>query len=247
MPEILSLNNIGLRKGRQQILSDISFSLQDEQILTIIGPNGAGKTSLLKIILGIDKPSSGSLIKAKGLRIGYMPQKIHLDPSLPLDVLRLLRLNKGNVSQQDCLDALSKTQVTHLAKQQVQALSGGEMQRVLLARALLNRPQLLVLDEPVQGVDFLGEAQMYDLIQQVKEQLKAAVLMVSHDLHVVMAQSHEVLCINGHICCHGHPQSISANPEYQRLFGQQLAPNLGLYVHEHDHEHDLHHQGCSHD
>lgn len=247
MQPLLQLENISLRKGSQAILSDISLCLLPEQILTIIGPNGAGKTSLLKVVLGIERPSTGQIRKQKHLRLGYMPQRLTLDQSLPISVLRLLRLNKGQVSAQECLNALARTEGAHLANNQVHQLSGGELQRVLLARSLLNQPQLLVLDEPVQGVDFLGEAQMYQLIQQVKQELRAAVLMVSHDLHVVMAQSDEVLCINTHICCQGHPQSISSNPAYLQLFGKDAAPNLGLYVHEHDHQHDLHQQGCRHD
>lgn len=243
MTPLLSLVQVGLTKGHNHILQNISFELMPQQILTLIGPNGAGKTSLLKVVLGIESPSQGKMMKAPDLRLGYMPQKLHLEPSLPMTVMRLLRLNKGKVTANQCLEALARTQVRHLSQQPVQALSGGELQRVLLARALLNRPNLLVLDEPVQGVDYSGEAQMYQLIQQLRQELGCAVLMVSHDLHVVMAQSDEVLCINGHICCHGHPQTIASNPAYLKLFGHQVGKNLGLYVHKHDHQHDLHDQG----
>ena len=177
------------------------------------------------------------------MRIGYVPQKIHLDHSLPLTVSRFLRLSK-DVNKHDIEATLTQLSIHHLAEQNMQKLSGGEMQRVLLARAILNKPNLLVLDEPTQGVDINGQAELYQLIHQTQQVLNCAVVMVSHDLHIVMADSKEVLCINQHICCAGTPETLSNDPTFMRLWGNQIAQNVGFYSHHHNHHHNMHGDVC---
>ncbi|WP_119394691.1 zinc ABC transporter ATP-binding protein ZnuC [Salinibius halmophilus] len=233
----LQFEHVQHRFGSALAVQDISFSLNNEEILTIIGPNGAGKSTILRLALGIYQPTAGRIQLAADTHIGYMPQKLAIDPTLPLTVGRFMQLNH-KVSQKDARIALARTEVEHLWRDSVQDLSGGELQRVLLARAAVRKPNLLVLDEPVQGVDYRGEAALYELISQLRDELKSAVLMVSHDLHVVMASSDNVLCVNGHICCHGHPDQVSDHPEYVSLFGKREAQALGVYVHDHDHDHD---------
>lgn len=211
MPILVTLNKISVTFGSRRVLNDISLSLRPGKILTLLGPNGAGKSTLVRVVLGLIPPSSGSLVREPGLRIGYVPQKLHLDATLPLTVSRFMRLKPG-VKKADILPALTRVQAAHLLDQPMQKLSGGENQRVLLARALLNRPQLLVLDEPTQGVDVNGQLALYDLIEQLRKELGCAVLMVSHDLHLVMAKTDEVLCLNQHICCSGAPEVVSNPP-----------------------------------
>lgn len=234
MRPLLAADNIGLKIQGQTILRDIRFDLAPGQIITLIGPNGAGKTTLVRIMLGLQKPDTGLVRRAPGLRIGYMPQKLHIDPTLPLSVAGFLAL--ADPDPDKGARALDKTGILHLRKQSVYGLSGGETQRLLLARALLRQPGLLVLDEPVQGVDVNGQEALYQLITRIRDETGCGILMVSHDLHLVMAGTDEVLCLNGHICCHGSPASVSADPAYRELFGVRTAP----YTHHHDHNHSLH-------
>jgi zinc transport system ATP-binding protein len=229
------------------LLDDVSFELQSGRITTLIGPNGAGKTTLVRILLGLQKASSGTVTPAPDLRIGYMPQKLHIDPTLPLTVMRFLQLTGANRAQS--LQALERVGVGLLQGQMMTSLSGGETQRVLLARALLPKPQLLVLDEPVQGVDVHGQEQLYKLIGQLRNETGCAILMISHDLHLVMAATDDVICLNQHVCCHGSPEAVTTSPAYTELFGLRTAP----YTHHHDHDHGLHgdikpgQEGCHHD
>ncbi|GLW37179.1 zinc import ATP-binding protein ZnuC [Pectobacterium carotovorum subsp. carotovorum] len=220
------------------MLSDISLTLQAGRILTLLGPNGAGKSTLVRVVLGLLAPTSGSLVRDPTLRIGYVPQKLHLDTTLPLTVNRFMQLRPG-VKKQDILPALKRVQAAHLLEQPMQKLSGGETQRVLLARALLNQPQLLVLDEPTQGVDVNGQLALYDLINQLRQEFHCGVLMVSHDLHLVMAKTDEVLCLNQHVCCSGTPEVVSLHPEFLAMFGHRGAEQLAIYRHHHNHRHDL--------
>lgn len=219
-------------------MSDISLTLQAGRILTLLGPNGAGKSTLVRVVLGLLSPTSGSLVRDPALRIGYVPQKLHLDTTLPLTVSRFMQLRPG-VKKQDILPALKRVQAAHLLEQPMQKLSGGETQRVLLARALLNQPQLLVLDEPTQGVDVNGQMALYDLINQLRQEFHCGVLMVSHDLHLVMAKTDEVLCLNQHVCCSGMPEVVSLHPEFLAMFGHRGAEQLAIYRHHHNHRHDL--------
>lgn len=234
--KLASLKGINLSYQKQQILHDVSFELQADKILTIIGPNGAGKSSIIRILLGLQKPDNGSVWIRPGLRIGYVPQKIHIDSLMPLTVERFIRLS-GSKSIHTALEA---TCISHLRMQPVQHLSGGEFQRVLLARALLQEPELLVLDEPAQGVDVMGQGELYELIAQLRDEHKFGVLMVSHDLHLVMQKTDQVLCLNQHICCSGQPEDVSQHPEYLRLFGSFPSEGLAIYTHNHNHSHDLH-------
>lgn len=238
---LAKLEHISLTAGQREILHDVSLEVYPQSILTVIGPNGAGKSTLLKILLGLRKPDSGSVWRKPGLRIGYVPQKFHLDRLLPLTVERFIGLSLPRFDRMRISEVAGITGVAHLLQQAFQSLSGGEVQRVLLARALLNHPELLVLDEPGQGVDVNGLGELYKLINQLKQHHGYGVLMVSHDLHLVMAAADQVLCLNRHICCSGQPEAVSRHPEYLRLFGNGYSTmGLGVYAHHHDHKHDIH-------
>jgi len=224
---LITLKNINVVFEQKTALRDINLSIYPNSIITIVGPNGGGKSTLLKTLLKLQTPTSGEVIYSANVRIGYVPQKIHLDHSLPMTVERFLALKKG-VKTQEISIALEQLSIIHLRKNNMQKLSGGEMQRVLLARAILNKPNLLVLDEPTQGVDINGQAELYQLIHRTQQALNCAVLMVSHDLHIVMADSKEVLCINQHIRCAGTPESLSNDPTFIRLLFPALLTGLLL-------------------
>lgn len=220
------------------IIDNVSLTIHEGEIVTLIGPNGAGKTTLVRIILGLLEPSKGEIVRRPNLRIGYMPQKLQLDENLPLTVKHFLHLS--NAKKSAIPRVLQEVNIEHLSNHPLTGISGGELQRVLLARALLREPQLLVLDEPVQGVDIGGQSELYQLINQIRHRYRCGVLMVSHDLHIVMANTDIVVCLNQHVCCHGHPDTVSNDPAFLSLFGEQQAPNLAVYTHHHDHQHDLH-------
>ncbi|EEZ4381379.1 zinc ABC transporter ATP-binding protein ZnuC [Escherichia coli] len=238
MTSLVSLENVSVSFGQRRVLSDVSLELKPGKILTLLGPNGAGKSTLVRVVLGLVTPDEGVIKRHGKLRIGYVPQKLYLDTTLPLTVNRFLRL-RPRTHKEDILPALKRVQAGHLIDAPMQKLSGGETQRVLLARALLNQPQLLVLDEPTQGVDVNGQVTLYDLIDQLRRELDCGVLMVSHDLHLVMAKTDEVLCLNHHICCSGTPEVVSLHPEFISMFGPHGAEQLGIYRHHHNHRHDL--------
>jgi len=237
--KLASLNHIDLSLNKNSILHDVSLELQAEKILTVIGPNGAGKSTLVRILLGLQKADSGTVWLKPKLNIGYVPQKISVNDLMPLTVKRFISLAKKS-SPENIKAVLNEIDIGHLANQDIQSLSGGEFQRVLLARALLKKPELLILDEPAQGVDVLGQADLYEKISQLKDQYGFGVLMVSHDLHLVMQKTDQVLCLNQHICCSGQPEDVSKHPEYQRLFGNLPTEGLAVYTHNHNHCHDLH-------
>ncbi|MGR4047817.1 zinc ABC transporter ATP-binding protein ZnuC [Kosakonia cowanii] len=238
MTNLITLENVSVAFGQRRVLSDISLNLRPGKILTLLGPNGAGKSTLVRVVLGLVAPDTGVIKRDKALRIGYVPQKLQLDATLPLTVGRFMRLRPGT-RKDDLIPALKRVQAAHLIDAPMQKLSGGETQRVLLARALLNQPQLLVLDEPTQGVDVNGQVSLYNLIDELRKELNCAVLMVSHDLHLVMAKTDEVLCLNHHICCSGTPEVVSMHPEFISMFGHRGAEQLGIYRHNHNHRHDL--------
>ncbi|CDM89305.1 Zinc import ATP-binding protein ZnuC [Xenorhabdus bovienii] len=238
MSIMITLKNITVEFGSRKVLNNITFSLRQGKILTLIGPNGAGKSTLVRVVLGLIQPTSGTIEHSHPLKIGYVPQKLSLDPTLPLTVKRFMML-RPNVKSADIMPVLKRVNAEHLLQQPMQKLSGGETQRVLLARALLNHPQLLVLDEPTQGVDVNGQLALYDLINQIRTEFNCAVLMVSHDLHLVMAKTDEVLCLNQHICCSGTPEVVSMHPEFIAMFGRHGAEQLAVYRHHHNHQHDL--------
>jgi zinc transport system ATP-binding protein len=237
---LIEARNLSVRLGDLDVLSGVTMGIAEGEIVTILGPNGSGKSTLIRALLGLVAPSGGAVWRKPGLSIGYVPQKLALDPSLPLSVRRFLSL-PVRVSDGEALGALDRVGMTGTEAKPVTSLSGGQLQRVMLARALLSRPDLLVLDEPTQGLDQPGEAAFYRLIEEVRRETGAGVLMVSHDLHVVMAASDRVICLNHHICCQGTPRVVSAAPEYRALFGLGTQGALALYQHRHDHSHDHSH------
>ncbi|MDB5659936.1 MAG: znuC [Cypionkella sp.] len=234
---LLSAHGITVRFGNEAVLSDVSLAIEPGEIVTILGPNGSGKSTLLRALLGILPLASGNITRMPGLRLGYVPQKLSIDRSMPMTVRRFLSL-PVRVGDAEATDALARVGLPGLESRQMAGLSGGQFQRVLLARALLSAPQLLILDEPTQGLDQPGEAGFYRLIEEVRRETGAAILMVSHDLHVVMAASDRVICLNGHICCQGSPVVVSNAPEYRALFGLGSQGALALYQHQHDHSHE---------
>lgn len=236
---LLHLADVSFSHGARAILQHVSLDIEQGQIVTLIGPNGAGKTTLVKVALGLLAPDSGMVSRASGLKIGYMPQRLKLETTMPMRTERFLKLVPG-ASDADITRVLQEVGAPAVLQTSLHALSGGEMQRVLLARTLLLKPQLLVLDEPAQGVDLKGQAELYQLITQIRDRYGCGVLMISHDLHLVMSATDEVICLNQHICCHGHPEQVSHDPAYLELFGRKGAEAMAIYTHHHNHHHDLH-------
>jgi zinc transport system ATP-binding protein len=234
---LIAAQNITVRFGGSNVLENVTLALEPGEIVTVLGPNGSGKSTLLRALLGILPLAGGQVQRRADLKIGYVPQRLAMDHSMPMTVRRFLSL-PHKVSAADALDALEKVGMSGTEQRQMIDLSGGQFQRVLLARALLSKPHLLMLDEPTQGLDQPGEAAFYRLIDEVRGQTGTAVLMVSHDLHVVMAASDRVICLNHHICCEGTPRVVSNAPEYRALFGLGTQGALALYQHMHDHSHD---------
>jgi zinc transport system ATP-binding protein len=235
---LISARGLVLSRGGRPILTDIDIDIAGKEIVTLIGPNGAGKTTLVRALLGLEPTDRGTILRRPGLVIGYAPQRFDVDHAIPLTVARFISLG-GQAGSNTIAGVLREVGAAALGDRQLSQLSGGELQRVVLARALSRNPHLLVLDEPVRGVDYAGEAELYTLISRLRTERGFGVLLVSHDLHVVMAQSDRVICINRHVCCSGVPESVAQHPEYARLFGPQAARAFGLYHHHHDHSHDL--------
>jgi len=240
---LVSVENISVGYGANTVLRDVSLAIEPGEIVTVVGPNGSGKTTLLRALIGATRPKTGKISRKPGLRLGYVPQKLPIDPTLPLTVERFLRL-PGNTPRAACEAALQRARVPNLLHAQMSALSGGQLQRVLLARALIGEPEILLLDEATQGLDQPGSAAFYRQIEEVRQDTGCAVVMISHELHVVMSASDRVICLNGHVCCEGTPDIVSAAPEYRALFGTGTGGALALYRHDHDHAHD---EACGHD
>ncbi len=234
---LIEIEKLVVRLGGHTALDTVDFAIQSGEIVTVVGPNGSGKTTLLRAIIGAVSPTSGQVIRREGLRLGYVPQRLHIDPSLPIRVARFMSLPR-KASKDQIVLALSQAGVPELINRQMTELSGGQFQRVLLARALVERPDLLLLDEATQGLDQPGTADFYRQIEDVRQRLGCAVIMVSHDLHVVMSASDRVICLNGHICCQGHPEHVASAPEYRALFGEGTKGALALYRHHHTHSHN---------
>jgi zinc transport system ATP-binding protein len=237
MSPLFQTKDLSVRLDGQIVLAHVALSIEPGEIVTIVGPNGSGKSTLLRTIIGAISPESGTLNVRPGLKIGYVPQKLHIDPTLPVTVRRFLSL-PVKVASDEADRVLALAGADGLSGKQMSDLSGGQLQRVLLARALLGKPELLILDEATQGLDQRGSAAFYQLIADIRDDVGCAVLMVSHELHVVMASSDRVVCLNGHICCEGHPAHVASAPEYRALFGTGTGGALALYRHEHDHNHD---------
>ncbi|MBE2294553.1 MAG: zinc ABC transporter ATP-binding protein ZnuC [Phycisphaerales bacterium] len=236
---LLTAQNISLSIRGNPILQHIDLQVSSGEIVALIGPNGAGKSTLVRVLLGLLRPDSGTIWRRPGLRIGYMPQRLALDDTLPLSVRRFVTLGIPATGAR-VRAALAEVGAVHVFDAPVQAVSGGELQRVMLARALLREPELLVLDEPIQGVDLNGQYELYDLISNLRHKHGCGILMVSHELHLVMATTDHVLCLNQHICCSGHPDLVARDPAYLKLFGIDGARRLAIYHHHHNHHHDPH-------
>jgi zinc transport system ATP-binding protein len=235
-PPLLAVSGLSLRLGGATVLDEVSLTIHPGEIVTMIGPNGAGKTTLIRVILGQIAADRGRIDKAPGLRIGYVPQRFAFDPVLPLTVRRFLNLPRRRDAAA-LRAALAEVGLPEILDMAVQAISGGQVQRLLLARALLREPALLLLDEPLQNVDFGGQLELFRLIDAVRKRRGCGVLMVSHDLHLVMAGTDRVLCLNRHVCCAGAPESVRRDPQFIALFGTEAAAGLALYTHVHDHAH----------
>jgi len=242
---LLQLSDVTVSHGDRSTLESVSMDLSRREIVTVIGPNGAGKSTLIKTALGIIQPDKGEVHRIAGIQIGYVPQSVSLDPTLPLTVERFLRLGAA-VSDSTVKEMLTMVGVKNLQTASMHRISGGEMRRVLLARALLKKPDLLILDEPTAGVDIAGQNDIYTLIGSIRDQYQCGVLLVSHDLHIVMAATDRVLCLNRHLCCSGSPEHVREHPEYLAIFGSNPADRIGIYRHQHDHHHDLHGDVCDH-
>jgi zinc transport system ATP-binding protein len=232
---LLKLDSVSFSKNNKWLVKGVSLEVKQGEIVTLIGPNGSGKSTTAKIALGIYKEIEGMVNKFTN-KIGYVPQKISIDWTLPIRVIDFMSLTDEPTDEQINI-ALNLTGVGHLKNKSLGNLSGGEFQRVLIARAIAKQPDLLVLDEPVQGVDFKGEIALYELIKKISEELNCGILLISHDLHVVMSATDFVVCLNGHVCCSGTPQTVAKNDEYQELFGDRASTILSLYEHKHDHTH----------
>ena len=232
---LVQLENVGVFQNNKWLVEDVSLNVEKGKIVTLIGPNGSGKTTTAKIALGIHKNIKGKVKKFTN-NIGYVPQKISIDWTLPIRVTDFMQLTH-NLNENEIENALSLTGVKHLKNNDLRNLSGGEFQRVLIARAISKKPDLLVLDEPVQGVDFKGEIALYELIKTISDKINCGILLISHDLHVVMTATDYVVCLNGHVCCSGSPSSVAKNKEYQKLFGDRASTILSVYEHRHDHTH----------
>ncbi|MGB7205070.1 MAG: metal ABC transporter ATP-binding protein [Anderseniella sp.] len=233
---LVTLENAGIHRAGRWLVRGVSMAVNQGEIVTLIGPNGSGKSTTAKMALGILKPDEGQVRQRARLQIAYVPQKLAVDWTLPLTVRRFMRLT-GHVSADEANMAMASTGILHLAEAEVRNLSGGEFQRVMLARAMARKPDLLVLDEPVQGVDFTGEIALYDLIKRIRDEMHCGILLISHDLHVVMAATDRVICLNGHVCCSGTPTAVASSAEYKALFGARAASTLAVYEHHHDHTH----------
>ena len=232
---LVKMENAGVYLNNKWLVKDVTLNIEKGKIITLIGPNGSGKTTTAKIALGLYKNISGKVEKYTK-KIAYVPQKISIDWTLPIRVFDFMNLT-SDLQNNETNEALEITGAKHLINNDLKSLSGGEFQRVLMARAIAKKPDLLVLDEPDQGVDFTGEIELYELIKKISETLKCGILLISHNLHVVMSKTDHVVCLNGHVCCSGSPISVANNKKYQELFGEDVSKILSIYEHKHDHKH----------
>ena len=235
---LIEVQNLCVGYGNKEVLRNVNLSLSKNEIVTIVGPNGSGKTTLFKSIIGSTPISSGKVLIRPNLKIGYVPQVLNIDRSLPLTVERFLSLENRR-HKREALSAQQVLDSNDLLFKQMSTLSAGQLQRVLLARALVNKPDVLLLDEATRGLDQPGSATFYKKIEEIRNTTGCAILMISHDLHVVMSASNRVICLNGHICCQGEPQSVASSPEYKAMFGSNVDGTLALYQHNHDNNNQI--------
>lgn len=233
---LVEARGVGVSDNGRWLVRGIDMAIRRGEIVSLIGPNGSGKSTTAKTVLGLIEADEGEVRSLKGLRVGYVPQRFPIDWTLPLSVRRLMTLT-GSYKKEEIESALEEVGIAHLADAEVSHLSGGEFQRALIARAMIRQPDLLVLDEPVQGVDFSGEIDLYELISAIRDRSGCGILLISHDLHIVMAQTDTVVCLDGHVCCSGTPQTVAASAEYRKLFGSRAAEAIAVYHHHHDHQH----------
>ena len=233
---LVKLNNAGVYRDEKWLVKGISLEINKKEIVTLIGPNGSGKTTTGKLILDILQPDEGS-VSLNTKQIAYVPQKINIDWAIPLRVIDFMNIT-SKLNKSKIIESLELTGVDHLIYNNLLNLSGGEFQRVMIARAIAKKPELLILDEPVQGVDFNGEIKLYNLIKEISDKLKCGILLISHDIHFVMSSTDHVICLNGHVCCSGTPNDVAKNPAYIELFGETAASAISLYRHDHNHTHN---------
>ncbi len=239
MSSILTkLKSVGVQRNKRWLIHNINLTVNRGEIVSVIGPNGAGKSTVGKIVAGSMLPDVGTVERAKGIRVGYVPQKVHIDSTLPMTVRRLVQMSRVKQSQ-EIDEMLSQLRILSLVDSPVQDLSGGEFQRALLARVLLTKPDLLILDEPTTGLDFAGEANLYQHIEDVRDSYNCGVLLICHDLHIVLANTNRVVCLNVHVCCSGKPKKIVGDEAFIQLYGQEVADSHAVYLHDHDHSHNL--------
>jgi zinc transport system ATP-binding protein len=238
---LVEATGLTVRRAGRAVLDRVDLRVAPGEVVTLIGPNGAGKSTLVRALLGLVAPDAGHVRRRPGLRIGYSPQALVLDPVLPLTLARFLTLG-ARARRPELLAVLARVGIEDALDRPMTGLSGGELRRAVLARALLRRPELLILDEPMSGVDVTGQMELYELVARIRDETGAGVLLVSHDLHLVMARTDRVLCLDGHVCCAGRPLEVAGDPVFQRLFGRRLSDVMALYPHRHDHHcHDHHH------
>ena len=237
---LVEARSVSYRIGNRQILDSVDISVRRGEIVTLIGTNGAGKSTLIRVLLQLIKPDQGKVIQCPGLRVGYSPQHVHRDPILPLTVRHFLALGEST-SLERIRELLEEVGVGNILDHPITGISGGELHRVMLARALLRKPDLLVLDEPMAGVDAASQSELYNLIGDIRDRYDCGILLVSHDLYMVMADTNTVVCLNHHVCCTGHPQNVVTHPGFISVFGQDLSDTLAIYSHSHDHDHSTHH------
>ena len=250
---LVEVRQVSVRLGRLNVLESVDMVVHSGEIVTLVGLNGAGKSTLVRVLLGILQPDKGTVQHKRDLKIGYTPQYIGCDPVLPMTVRRFLTLGEAATTSQ-LEEALAEVGASAILEHQMVDISGGELHRVLLARALLRNPDLLVLDEPLAGVDMVGQSELYQLVARIRDQRGCGILLVSHDLHLVMAETDRVVCLNRHVCCSGPPRAVARDPEFSALFGPHLSDRLAIYSHKHDHRHDAlnnpvpidHSEGCDH-
>ncbi len=236
-PKLAYLKNISLNLNNQQILKNINLELKKGEIITLIGPNGGGKTSIARILIGILKASSGEIFISKNTKIGYMPQRLEIEKTIPLRVIDFLTLSAPDEAISRLTTMVKKLHIENILEKSVHQISGGQLQKALLVKTLINNPDILVLDEPTQFMDIAAQAEFYKIIEEIREQKNCAILIISHDLHIVMQKTNQVICVNHHICCEGSPESINNHPEYLSLFGKDKIDNIAIYSHHHDHKH----------